>query len=58
MYRSKASYPRDVYRLEGLEDRRMLAGTPWGQQEVTTGHDKAVANYPSITGAGTAIAGA
>ena len=23
----------------------MLAGTPWGQQEVTTGMDKAVANY-------------
>src|SRR3954466_7649300 len=56
MHRSRPAHTPNPCKFESLEDRRLLAGTPWGAQEIVTGQDKAVANYPKITGAGTSIA--
>ncbi|MDB5323541.1 MAG: peptidase and in kexin sedolisin [Phycisphaerales bacterium] len=43
----------DSFRLETLEERRLLA---WGTYPQLIQQDQAVANYPSITGAGVNIA--
>jgi hypothetical protein len=56
MYRSRVLHPSVPCTVESLESRQLLAGAPWGAQEIATGQDKAVANYPKITGAGTTIA--
>jgi hypothetical protein len=42
--------------VESLERRELLSGEPWGWQAKMIGQDLAVANYPSITGAGQTIA--
>jgi hypothetical protein len=42
--------------METLELRQLLSGDPWGEQAKLIGQDRAAANYPSITGAGTSIA--
>jgi hypothetical protein len=46
----------DCARVEALEVRQLLSGEPWGQQAKLIAQDQAVANYPSLTGAGEAIA--
>src|SRR5580658_8883401 len=42
--------------VEALEERRMLSSTPWAPQDTAIGVNLARQNYPSITGAGEAVA--
>lgn len=42
--------------IQGLEGRTLLAATPWGWAPVMIGLDQAVAKYPTLTGAGYAVA--
>jgi hypothetical protein len=42
--------------MESLEGRQLLSGEPWGAQAKLIAQDLAVANYPTLTGAGQTIA--
>lgn len=42
--------------IEPLEDRRLLAGEPWGDAPKLIGQDLLASNFPSITGAGQSVA--
>src|SRR3989442_12834164 len=41
--------------VELLEPRQMLSSAPWGAQVTQINLDKAIANFPSITGAGETV---
>src|SRR3954447_2148819 len=42
--------------MESLEGRQLFSGEPWGAQAKLIAQDLAVANYPTLTGAGQTIA--
>ncbi|HYE19004.1 MAG TPA: carbohydrate-binding protein [Tepidisphaeraceae bacterium] len=46
---------RNPMQVENLERRRMLAGTPWGQQAKLIGQDLLAAQYPHLNGAGQSV---
>jgi len=46
---------RKSMQIENLENRQMLAGTPWGQQAKLLGQDLLAAQFPHLTGAGQTV---
>src|SRR3954465_1567123 len=46
---------RAPFAVEALEERRLMAGEPWGMQSKLVGQDVWEGSYSKLTGAGTSI---